>query len=383
MERDSIKHSAEGTHWQKKNHKYIRKEGNRYIYPSDLKKLENTASKRQSAVNSQGSTNYKQLGIQRANRRHAANGVAEQYRMNDGTYFQEYGQSDQAFAKKQGKYAANKMRENKSTNELKRSNATYQQNSQDYKKLSKQKANRTAAASGKVVNPGYVIKGSDGKVLGRGNTNRNYASPTTADYKEYSQLTAGHKNRRKNLAKQGSPDYKELSKQQAQKTNRANAANGARGTFEKGHMSDQDYQKKYAKSQSDAGKRKRAAGVHSNFNQQYAKSIAQYGPESAKRKLAQKNGRKLLNEQGSYSKNDAQSTRSFSKSYAKNHNMDSYKAENQNLIKNSSKKLKENGYFTVQNGKTVFVPSDKITMKKVSKGRQVINKIFNKFFKKK
>lgn len=30
-------HSAEGTHWTKKNHKYIRKEGNRYIYPSDVK----------------------------------------------------------------------------------------------------------------------------------------------------------------------------------------------------------------------------------------------------------------------------------------------------------------------------------------------------------
>ena len=36
MRRDLI-HSAEGTHWTKKNHKYIRKEGNRYIYADDLK----------------------------------------------------------------------------------------------------------------------------------------------------------------------------------------------------------------------------------------------------------------------------------------------------------------------------------------------------------
>ena len=35
---NNIEHSALGSHWTKKNHKYIRKEGNRYIYPEDLKK---------------------------------------------------------------------------------------------------------------------------------------------------------------------------------------------------------------------------------------------------------------------------------------------------------------------------------------------------------
>lgn len=30
---DYIEHSAKGSTWTKKNHKYIRKEGNRYIYP--------------------------------------------------------------------------------------------------------------------------------------------------------------------------------------------------------------------------------------------------------------------------------------------------------------------------------------------------------------
>ncbi|MBP5593902.1 MAG: hypothetical protein J6Y02_00875 [Pseudobutyrivibrio sp.] len=29
---DQLQHSAKGTHWSKKNHKYLRKEGNRYIY---------------------------------------------------------------------------------------------------------------------------------------------------------------------------------------------------------------------------------------------------------------------------------------------------------------------------------------------------------------
>ena len=37
MERN-IRHSAEGSHWTKKNHRYIRKEGNRYIYPEDLQR---------------------------------------------------------------------------------------------------------------------------------------------------------------------------------------------------------------------------------------------------------------------------------------------------------------------------------------------------------
>ena len=35
--KNGIYHSAEGSTWTKKNHKYIRKEGNRYIYPEDVK----------------------------------------------------------------------------------------------------------------------------------------------------------------------------------------------------------------------------------------------------------------------------------------------------------------------------------------------------------
>lgn len=35
MNNESFYHSAKGSHWTKKNHKYIRKEGNRYIYDND------------------------------------------------------------------------------------------------------------------------------------------------------------------------------------------------------------------------------------------------------------------------------------------------------------------------------------------------------------
>lgn len=46
-----IRHSAAGSHWTKQNHKYIRKEGNRYIYPSDLKKISQQHANRQNAKN--------------------------------------------------------------------------------------------------------------------------------------------------------------------------------------------------------------------------------------------------------------------------------------------------------------------------------------------
>ena len=50
MERN-LRHSAEGSTWTKKNHKYIRKEGNRYIYPEDVA----SNLRRTTATNSQGS----------------------------------------------------------------------------------------------------------------------------------------------------------------------------------------------------------------------------------------------------------------------------------------------------------------------------------------
>lgn len=95
-------HSAEGSTWTKKDHKYIRKEGNKYIYADDSK----------------GSHELKQLSQQRANRSAAANGVKELYRMDNGSYVREYGRSDQEFAKDNGKYATTKMRQEKAANKV-------------------------------------------------------------------------------------------------------------------------------------------------------------------------------------------------------------------------------------------------------------------------
>lgn len=49
--RNGIYHSAEGSTWTKKNHKYIRKEGNRYIYPEDVRRQQ--SQNRKAAANGQ------------------------------------------------------------------------------------------------------------------------------------------------------------------------------------------------------------------------------------------------------------------------------------------------------------------------------------------
>ena len=101
-------HSAEGSTWTKKDHKYIRKEGNKYIYADDSK----------------GSHELKQYSQQRANRSAAANGVKELYRMDNGSYVREYGRSDQEFAKDNGRYTTNKMRQEKAANKVANGNTT-------------------------------------------------------------------------------------------------------------------------------------------------------------------------------------------------------------------------------------------------------------------
>lgn len=93
-----LQHSAEGTHWTKKNHKYIRKEGNRYIYADDLKtgrasreqigarqyKMEqgirerSQAERRQNASNGVGARNQEfakaQSGLQRTKQLYKSTG---------------------------------------------------------------------------------------------------------------------------------------------------------------------------------------------------------------------------------------------------------------------------------------------------------------------
>lgn len=125
-------HSAEGTHWTKKNHKYIRKEGNRYIYPSDANRLRGT-------------------------------------------------------------------------------NAINRQASPDYKELSQQKANRSAAASGKVVNPSFALRDSDGRKVATIHTKGTYPTATTRDFQRYS----GEMAQRGKVSRQTSPDYRSVSQNHA------------------------------------------------------------------------------------------------------------------------------------------------------------------------
>ena len=411
---NSFYHSAEGSHWTKKNHKYIRKEGNRYIYPEDLKRLENTANSRRAAVNSQASPDYRAMSTanrQKMNRAEAANGSgrndqlqarytaaantarsnrerkvrdaagsngvqvrnqeyakgvsanrnARTFNTNSGTYnpskndlaaatarrkkqanavnkqasanyitdskrraamnsqnSSDYrgiskrtaAQNSQASPDYKSMSAANRHKMNrasaangsgaknqqyaKSANtrqaalrdrqaevtELKRMDTLQNQGSKDYKKLSSQQANRTAAKSGKLVNPIATYRDKDGNVALRLHTKGAFASPTVADYKDYSREVSnenkrkkaagsnGTKSRNQEYAKarsqeradqqtldelkrsnatyaqnssdykgkskraaaknsQASPDYKEISNANRQKMNRASAANGS------------------------------------------------------------------------------------------------------------------------------------------------------------
>lgn len=146
------------------NHKYIRKEGNRYIYPEDLKKTPKQRKlignvtdvngnrvpiRGRSATNTiagrsdrydraSGERLSPQEYQQRRNRAAAANGVKELYRMDNGSYFHEHGRSDQEFAKDNGKWAKDQLREKKS----KRKAALNNQASPDYKRISRNHADQ-------------------------------------------------------------------------------------------------------------------------------------------------------------------------------------------------------------------------------------------------
>lgn len=125
---------------QWRQHKYIRKEGNRYIYPDDLKKTPKQRKLMGSVTDINGnrvpvrgraatktiasrSGHYDQDAgerlspqeyQQKRNRAAAANGVKELYRFDNGSYRQEYGRSKQEFAKDNGAYAKKQLQEKKS-----------------------------------------------------------------------------------------------------------------------------------------------------------------------------------------------------------------------------------------------------------------------------
>ena len=301
----NLYHSAEGSHWTKKNHKYIRKEGNRYIYPEDLQK---------SAVNKQGSKNYKQL--------------------------------------------------------------------------SEQHANRQAAKSGKIVNPTYTLRDDQGNKVMRLQSKDKLSTPTVADYKKYSQLTSGAKNRKKMVDNQGSTrNYTVKSGHQLNSTDAKRW-----GQEQKAITNARLKEKKRQKALNSQGSYKDYEFENGNgqLSQQTAKEMSKWNRNKEGEKAVKR--RNAVNKQGSSydwrRANTIDDAKSWSKEQQKSKGYEIRRSEKDNKkelkkASNRLKKLTNKGYFTVQNGKTVFVPADEATTKKVSKGRQVIDKIKSKFSKKK
>ncbi len=154
-------HSAEGSHWTKKNHKYIRKEGNRYIYPEDIKG--------QSLSRPNSSNAY-------ANQTHLANRRAALNNQSSMDYRQA---SD-----------AHRMAMN-------RANAANGGGARDYRTLNEQRSNRQMAKNGKVINPTYRLETMEGKSLGRIKSHDKVSMPGVSDYKNYSRDVAQANNRAK------------------------------------------------------------------------------------------------------------------------------------------------------------------------------------------
>lgn len=132
-------HSAEGTHWTKKNHKYIRKEGNRYIYPTDGNKL-----RRNTSMYNQNSPDYKAISTanrQRVNRENAANGGSVRN--------QEYAkQMTRVTHAPTATINGNKIKFGPSMDTMNRRTVRQKmQGSTDYKALSQQNVNKTAQRS--------------------------------------------------------------------------------------------------------------------------------------------------------------------------------------------------------------------------------------------
>ncbi|MBP5593898.1 MAG: hypothetical protein J6Y02_00855 [Pseudobutyrivibrio sp.] len=338
---DYIQHSSKGTHWTKKNHKYIKKIGNRYIYPSDLKKM---GSRRTNALNSQGS--YKdyefengngQLSQQMAKKMSAENSRNMRNAREQATEVRELARMEQA--------------EN-------RQKAVNRQASPNYKQLSQQHANREAAKNGKIVNPTYTLRDEKGNRVARLKSNdKVMATPG----QEYAKWQASQKRKQTAMNKQGSG----VSAQQNAK------------------VKSMDQRRKNALNSQGSGK----------GSQQYAKEQDNWnqidpGTTRAKRKLAMyRQGNSRFADDSKYTKKHvtkemAQRTDDFDKDFGRRKYSESATEKNKEVISSkAAKKLKDKGYFTVKNGETVFVPSDEITMKKVSKGKQIVDKIKSFFSK--
>lgn len=316
-------HSAEGTHWTKKNHKYIRKEGNRYIYPSDANRLRGT-----NAINRQASPDYKTLSQQKANRSAAASGkvvnpsfalrdsdgrkiatihTKESYPTATTRDFQRYSgevaqrgkvsrQSSPDYRSVSQNHASAMAKERndlKSLNELKRSNATYNQNTPNYGARSKQHAAVTNQAS-----PDYrSVSQNNAKANKRSSAVNNQSSP---NYRTMS-------SRRASLNSQASPDYRSVSQNHVNAMNRSTAVSGQASPDYKSiskrkaaikKQSTPDY-RSVSQNHADSMNRSSAVNSQGSFDYRSAGSNSERTNKTKKQLQAKNRQRALYNQDGS------------------------------------------------------------------------------------
>lgn len=307
--------------WTKKNHKYIRKEGNRYIYPEDV----NKTPKARKLVDTITDTSGNRVPIRGAAATKTIANRSNRYDKVSG--------------------------ERLSASEVRKRNATNSQGTTDYKKLSEQKANRSAAANGKLVNPTYNMKDESGKTIFRLHSN-DKVMPTAAQ--SYA---------------------KEQTLQKKQEANRLSNGSNAKN-------------QEYAKQQASAQKRKSALSKQGSSNRyQEAKDFKEYQDwekaDQKKRDSANKR-KEALNNQGKVDRQNQTKHTLYEKKIVENKIREKVETENKEVEKKETeKKIKEQkGHFTFKDGKTTFVSDDTATNKRVNKGKQIVDKLKGLFKKK-
>lgn len=379
----NFSHSAEGSSWTKKNHKYIRKEGNRYIYPEDLKtsrhdpKVDPKIRSNSTTPSYVHNINSKPSNTNRVTIR---SGSGRQYKVID--QFTNTGSAnDRRRLSPVGtreKHVSYVDLDSKNSNNVKkpqkhvgisdsyktepiRRKTLNKQGSPDYKKLSEQHANRKAAANGKVVNPTYNMKDESGKTIFRIHSN-DKVMPTAAQ--SYA---------------------KEQTLQKKQAANRSSNGSNAKN-------------QEYAKKQVSAQKRKSALSKQGSSNRyQDAKDFKEYQDwernDLKKRNIQPvKASKEYYDEVRSNSKNDeefydyldkhnvARPDGSKSQKVETRDNSKNIKTWDNTAVKKSTKGQK--GHFTLKDGKTVFVSDDPATNKRVNKGKRIVDKVKGLFNKK-
>ena len=244
--------------WTKKDHKYIRKEGNRYIYPEDLRTNNEAARKAaQPAYNRKPARDViNRSGVKRvdryvdpdANLDFRSNDIVDKYGRQRSTIKDKYSTWNVDDGATAARIRAN--RDRKDINKADRSNqfSEKKQSSTDRaanarsERNARQLENRKAAANGKVINPSYTLRDKDGNKIARLQSKDKVSSPNQADYKQYS-------------------------KERSQEQNRKKAANGGPYKHAEAHYDSNDnYKENYYTSDQEWAKNRTAKGTgRSNF----------------------------------------------------------------------------------------------------------------------